>query len=104
MFVGHCGPGFVAKRFEGSIPLWVLFIAALWLDVVCHREPPWRGLRRGAVAYTHFGARLARPGRFDTCTLYQVFAPVVQRTRIVGLHPNRCGFNSRTAHHFDLQD
>ena len=34
MFVGHCGPGFVAKRFEGSIPLWVLFIAALWLDVV----------------------------------------------------------------------
>ena len=33
MFVGHCGPGFVAKRFEGSIPLWVLFIAALWLDV-----------------------------------------------------------------------
>ena len=34
MFVGHCGPGFVAKRFEGSIPLWVLFIAARWLDIV----------------------------------------------------------------------
>jgi hypothetical protein len=25
------------------------------------------------VAYTHFGARLARPGRFDSCTLYQFF-------------------------------
>jgi hypothetical protein len=34
MFVGHCGPGFVAKRFEDSIPLWVLFIAAQWLDIV----------------------------------------------------------------------
>ena len=39
------------------------------------------------MAYTHFGARLARLGRFDSCTLYQFFAPVVQRTRIVGLHP-----------------
>jgi hypothetical protein len=39
------------------------------------------------VAYTHFGARLARLGRFDSCTLYQIFAPVVQRTRTVGLHP-----------------
>ena len=28
MFVGHYDPGLVAKRFEGSIPLWVLFIAA----------------------------------------------------------------------------
>jgi hypothetical protein len=52
----------------------------------------------GAVAYTHFGARLARPGRFDSCTLYQFFAPVIQRTRIVGLHPTDAGFNSRTAH------
>ena len=56
-----------------------------------HREPPWRGLRRGAVAYTHFGARLARLDRFDSCTLYQFFAPVVQRTRIVGLHPTDAG-------------
>ena len=39
------------------------------------------------MAYTHFGARLARLGRFDSCTLYQIFAPVVQRTRTVGLHP-----------------
>ena len=23
------------------------------------------------MAYTHFGARSARPGRFDSCTLYQ---------------------------------
>ena len=38
------------------------------------------------MAYTHFGARLARLDRFDSCTLYQFFAPVVQRTRIVGLH------------------
>jgi hypothetical protein len=43
------------------------------------------------VAYTHFGARLARPDRFDSCTLYQFFAPVVQRTRIVGLHPTDAG-------------
>ena len=43
------------------------------------------------MAYTHFGARLARPGRFDPCTLYQVFAPVVQRTRMVGLHPTDAG-------------
>jgi hypothetical protein len=50
------------------------------------------GLRRGAVAYIHFGARLARPDRFDTCTVYQIlFAPVVQRTRIVGLHPTDAG-------------
>lgn len=34
MFVGHYGPGFVAKRFEGSIPVWVLFIATQWLDFV----------------------------------------------------------------------
>ena len=25
------------------------------------------------MAYTHFGARLARPGRFDSCTLYHFF-------------------------------
>jgi hypothetical protein len=43
------------------------------------------------VVYTHFGARLARPGRFDSCTLYQFFAPVVQRTRTVGLHPTDAG-------------
>jgi hypothetical protein len=45
------------------------------------------------VAYTHFGARLARPDRFDSCTLtlYQFFAPVVQRTRTVGLHPTDAG-------------
>ena len=42
----------------------------------------------GALPYKHFGARLARLGRFDSWTLYQgEFAPVVQRTRIVGLHP-----------------
>ena len=44
------------------------------------------------MAYTHFGARLARLGRFDSCTLYQRrFAPVVQRTRTVGLHPTDAG-------------
>src|ERR1700751_3826584 len=56
-----------------------------------HREPPVEGPPGGAVAYTHFGARLARLGRFDSCTLYQTFAPVVQRTRIVGLHPTDAG-------------
>ena len=43
------------------------------------------------MAYTHFGARLARPGRFNSCTLYQFYAPVVQRTRIVGLHSTDAG-------------
>ena len=40
------------------------------------------------MPYKHFGARLARLDRFDSCTLHQSdFAPVVQRIRIVGLHP-----------------
>src|SRR5215467_1749945 len=57
-----------------------------------HREPPIeRVLRRGAVPYKHFGARLARLDRFDSCTLHHVFAPVVQRTRIVGLQPTDAG-------------
>ena len=43
------------------------------------------------MAYTHLGARLARLGRFDSCTLYQTLAPVVQRTRTVGLHPTDAG-------------
>jgi hypothetical protein len=43
------------------------------------------------VAYTHFGARLARLDRFDSCTLYQFLAPVVQRIRTVGLHPTDAG-------------
>ena len=30
------------------------------------------------MAYTHFGARLARLDRFDSCTLYQFFAPAGQ--------------------------
>ena len=44
------------------------------------------------MPYKHFGARLARLGRFDSCTLYQrMFAPVVQRIRTVGLHPTDAG-------------
>ena len=43
------------------------------------------------MPYKHLGARLARLGRFDSCTLHHVFAPVVQRTRIVGLHPTDAG-------------
>ncbi len=43
------------------------------------------------MVYTHFGARLARLDRFDSCTLYQILAPVVQRTRTVGLHPTDAG-------------
>jgi hypothetical protein len=34
MFVGHYGVSFLAKRSEGSIPLWVLFIAVQFLDVL----------------------------------------------------------------------
>ena len=50
------------------------------------------------MAYTHFGARLARLGRFDSCTLYQVCAGS-STDQNSWPTPNRCGFNSRTAHH-----
>ncbi len=34
MFVGHYGVSFAAKRAEHSIPLWVLFLAVQFLDVL----------------------------------------------------------------------
>lgn len=34
MFVGHYGVSFATKKADPSIPLWVLFIAVQWLDVV----------------------------------------------------------------------
>ncbi len=34
MFVGHYGPSFAAKHFEPSVPLWVLFLAVQFLDVL----------------------------------------------------------------------
>jgi len=34
MFVGHYGPAFIAKRADRTIPLWVLFIAVQFLDVL----------------------------------------------------------------------
>jgi hypothetical protein len=34
MFVGHYGVSFAAKRVEQSIPLWVLFLAVQFLDVL----------------------------------------------------------------------
>src|SRR5262245_17226016 len=34
MFVGHYSVSFATKRADASIPLWVLFIAVQWLDVV----------------------------------------------------------------------
>lgn len=34
MFVGHYGVSFVIKKADASIPLWVLFIAVQWLDVL----------------------------------------------------------------------
>jgi hypothetical protein len=34
MFVGHYGVSFAAKRLDGTIPLWLLFIAVPWLDIV----------------------------------------------------------------------
>jgi hypothetical protein len=34
MFVGHYGMSFVAKRWDPSLPLWVLFIAVQFLDVI----------------------------------------------------------------------
>ena len=34
MFVGHYGPSFAAKALQQSIPLWILFIAVQWVDVM----------------------------------------------------------------------
>lgn len=34
MFVGHYGVSFVARKMQPAIPLWLLFIAVQWLDVV----------------------------------------------------------------------
>ena len=34
MFVGHYGPGFAARAFMPSIPLWVLFLAVQLVDIV----------------------------------------------------------------------
>lgn len=34
MFVGHYGPSYVAKSQDTSIPLWVLFVAVQFLDVL----------------------------------------------------------------------
>ena len=64
-----------------------------------HREPPVEGAPGGAVPYKHFGARLARLGRFDSCTLYQgIFRAGSSTDQNSWPTPNRCGFNSRTAH------
>ena len=54
------------------------------------------------MAYTHFGARLARLDRFDSCTLYQFFRAGSSTDQNSWPTPNRCGFNSRTAHHAGL--
>src|SRR5713101_544594 len=70
-----------------------------------HREPPVEGPPGGAVPYKHFGARLARLGRFDSCTLYQKMFRVGSSTdQNSWPTPNRCGFNSRTAHQAGLAD
>lgn len=34
MFIGHYGPSFLAKRADRTIPLWVLFVAVQFLDVL----------------------------------------------------------------------
>src|SRR5437016_9648191 len=68
-----------------------------------HREPPVEGPPGGAVPYKHFGARLARLGRFDSCTLYQkMFRAGSSTDQNSWPTPNRCGFNSRTAHQAGL--
>ena len=54
------------------------------------------------MAYTHFGARLARLDRFDSCTLYQFVRAGSSTDQNSWPTPNRCGFNSRTAHHAGL--
>ncbi len=32
MFIGHYGPAFAAKAVVKTVPLWVLFVAAQWVD------------------------------------------------------------------------
>ena len=32
MFIGHYGPAFAAKAVAKTVPLWVLFVAAQWVD------------------------------------------------------------------------
>lgn len=32
MFIGHYGPAFAAKAVAKTVPLWVLFVAAQWID------------------------------------------------------------------------
>ncbi len=49
------------------------------------------------MPYKHFGARLARLDRFDSCTLHQGCAGS-STDQNSWPTPNRCGFNSRTAH------
>src|SRR5216684_6212030 len=34
VFVGHYGPSLAAKALKKTIPLWVLFIAVQWVDVL----------------------------------------------------------------------
>ena len=34
MFVGHYGVSFATKKVDASIPLWTLFLAVQWLDVI----------------------------------------------------------------------
>jgi hypothetical protein len=34
MFVGHYSVAFATKKADASIPLWVLFLAVQWLDVI----------------------------------------------------------------------
>jgi membrane-bound metal-dependent hydrolase YbcI (DUF457 family) len=34
MFVGHYGVSLATKKVDGSIPLWILFLAVQWLDVI----------------------------------------------------------------------
>lgn len=34
MFVGHYGASFAGKRIDRTIPLWLLFLAVQWLDVL----------------------------------------------------------------------
>ena len=53
------------------------------------------------MPYKHFGARLARLDRFDSCTLHQVCAGSSTDENSWPT-PNRCGFNSRTAHQAGL--
>lgn len=74
MFVGHYGVSFVIKKADPSIPLWVLFIAVQWLDVL------WAPfVMLGVQAYVFFGPPpvSSRAAASTALGAYVIFALII---------------------------